>query len=169
LLSLSESYGGKMKMELIKSSHAVGESNFHIQLTPAYRQDVFIDEQVSELTLAYIAEKLIELKVVLLGYGFGPEHLHLFVANVRFVSEVKLVKEIKGYSSYKMRKHFSHLFKSKLYGKKFWTEGHFYRSVGAVNAETMKHYVEESQEKHWEKKQLEQEKAIVLQKNLFDF
>ena len=68
----------KMKMELIKSSHAVGESNFHIQLTPAYRQDVFADEQVSELTLAYIVEKLIECKVVLLGYGFGPEHLHLF-------------------------------------------------------------------------------------------
>jgi len=158
-----------MEMKLIKSSHAVGESNFHIQLTPAYRQDIFADEQVSELTLAYIAEKLIKCRVVLLGYGFGPEHLHLFVANVRFVSEIKLVKEIKGYSSYKMRKHFSHLFKTKLYGKKFWTEGHFYRSVGAVNAETMKHYVEDCQEKHWEKKPAKQEKVIVMQKNLFDF
>ncbi len=161
--------GDKMKMELIKSSHTIGESNFHIQLTPAYRQDVFEDEQVSELTLAYIIEKLNKFNVVLLGYGFGPEHLHLFVANVRFVSEVNLVKEIKGYSSYKMRKHFSCLFKTKLYGKKFWTEGHFYRSVGAVNSETMKHYVEESQEKHWGKKQIKQEKVIALQKKLFDF
>jgi len=158
-----------MEMKLIKSSHAVGESNFHIQLTPAYRQDVFVNEQVAELTLAYIAEKLIECKVVLLGYGFGPEHLHLFVANVRFVSEVELVRKIKGYSSYKMRKHFKKLFSEKLYGKKFWTEGHFYRSVGAVNAETMKHYVEESQEKHWNKKKIRQEQAIILQKNLFDF
>ncbi len=106
-------------MELIKSSHTIGESNFHIQLTPAYRQDVFNDEQVSELTLAYIIEKLNKFKVVLLGYGFGPEHLHLFVANVRFISEVKLIKEIKRYISYKMRKHFSYLFKTKLYGKKF--------------------------------------------------
>ena len=158
-----------MEMKLIKSSHAVGESNFHIQLTPAYRQDVFVNEQVAELTLAYIAEKLIECKVILLGYGFGPEHLHLFVANVRFVSEVELVRKIKGYSSYKMRKHFKKLFSEKLYGKKFWTEGHFYRSVGAVNAETMKHYVEESQEKHWNKKKIRQEQAIILQKNLFDF
>jgi REP element-mobilizing transposase RayT len=158
-----------MEMKLIKSSHAVGESNFHIQLTPAYRQDVFVNEQVAELTLAYIAEKLIECKVVLLGYGFGPEHLHLFVANVRFVSEVELVRKIKGFSSYKMRKHFKNLFSEKLYGKKFWTEGHFYRSVGAVNSETMKHYVEESQEKHWKKKSIKQEKVIILQKNLFDF
>jgi len=158
-----------MKMELVKSSHAVGESNFRIQLTPAYRQDIFRDEQVSELTLAYILEKLNEFKVVLLGYGFGPEHLHLFLANVRFVGETELVRQIKGYSSYKMRKHFKHLFSNKLWGKKFWTEGHFYRSVGAVNAETMKHYIEESQEKHWEKKQIKQDKAIVLQKNLFEF
>ena len=105
----------------------------------------------------------------MLGYGFGPEHLHLFVANVRFVGEAELVRKIKGYSSYKMRKHFSHLFKDKLWGKKFWTEGHFYRSVGAVNVETMKHYVEESQEKHWDKKQIRQEQAIILQKNLFNF
>jgi len=158
-----------MKMELIKSSHAVGESNFHIQLTPAYRQDIFADEQVSELTLAYIAEKLIECKVILLGYGFGPEHLHLFVANVRFVSEIELVRKIKGYSSYKMRKHFKYLFSEKLWGKKFWTEGHFYRSVGAVNAETMKHYVEESQEKHWEKTFVKQEEAIVVQRRIADF
>ena len=159
----------KMKMELIKSSHAVGESNFHIQLTPAYRPDVFADEQVSELTLAFIIEKLNESKVVLLGYGFGPEHLHLFVANVRFVSETELVRKIKGYSSYKMRKHFKHLFSEKLWGKKFWTEGHFYRSVGAVNAETMKHYVEESQEKHWEKTFVKQEEAIVIQRRIGEF
>ncbi len=158
-----------MEMKLVKSSHAVGESNFHIQLTPAYRQDIFYDEQVSELTLAYILEKLIECKVVLLGYGFGPEHLHLFVANLRFVSEAELVRKIKGYSSYKMRKHFKNLFSDKLWGKKFWTEGHFYRSVGAVNYETMKQYVTESQEKHWGKKLIKQEQAIVLQKNLFDY
>ena len=85
-----------MEMKLIKSSHAIGESNFHIQLIPAYRQDVFRDEQVTELTLAFIAEKLIECKVVLLGYGFGPEHLHLFLANVRFVGEAELVRKIKG-------------------------------------------------------------------------
>ena len=79
-----------MKLELIKTNHSVGESNFHLQLTPAFRQDVFSNGEIAELTLAYIAEKLIELKVVLVGYGFGPDHLHLFVANVRFVSEVEL-------------------------------------------------------------------------------
>ena len=52
--ALANALEDKMKMELIKSSHAVGESNFHLQLTPAYRQDIFADEQVSELTLAFM-------------------------------------------------------------------------------------------------------------------
>jgi len=154
-------------MKLVKSSHAVGESNFHIQLTPAYRKDIFCDDEIRELTLAYILEKLFELRVIILGYGFGPNHLHLFLANVRFVGEVELVRQIKGYSSYKMRKHFWYLFKSKLWGKKFWSEGHFYRSVGAVNAETMKKYVED-QDKHWETVVVEEMKP-VKQKKLFEF
>ena len=158
-----------MEIKLVASSNAVGESNFHIQLTPAFRQDIFRDEQIAELTLTYILEKLQELKVVVLEYGFGPDHLHLFLSNVRFVSEIELVKQIKGYSSYMMRKNFSYLFRTKLYGKKFWSEGHFYRSVGAVNSETMKHYVEDSQDKHWETKPIIPDKVIVLQKRINEF
>ena len=158
-----------MEMKLIKTSHAVGESNFHIQLTPAYRQDIFEDKEVAELTLAYILEKLDELKVEIVGYGFGPDHLHLFVANVRFVSEVELVRQIKGYSSYKMRKYFSYLFKTKLYGKKFWSEGHFYRTVGEVNSETMKHYVKESQEKHWKKVSFQKKEVVILQRKINEY
>lgn len=155
-----------MEKELIISSGAIGESNFHIQLTPAYRQNIFVDEKVAELTLAYILEKLVELKVQIVAYNYGPDHLHLFVANVRFVSEIELVRQIKGYSSFKMRKNFWILFKKKLYGKKFWSEGHFYRSVGAVNKETMKHYIEECQGKHWEK--IEKPKIVGdFQKKLF--
>src|SRR3989344_7574715 len=157
-----------MEKELILSSHAVGESNFHIQLTPAYRRRIFEDEQVAELTLAYILEKMVQLKVEIVAYNYGPDHLHLFVANVRFVSEIELVRQIKGYSSFKMRKHFSSLFKNKLWGRKFWSEGHFYRSVGAVNKETMKRYIEDCQDKHWEK--IEKPKFVgTMQKRIVDF
>ena len=49
-----------MEKELILSSNAIGESNFHIQLTPAFRRQIFRDEQVAELTFAYVLEKLNE-------------------------------------------------------------------------------------------------------------
>ena len=140
-----------MKPELVVSSHAVGESNYHLQFTPAYRQDIFHDKLVQELTFAYILTKLKKLKVQLLAYNYGPDHLHLFVSNVRFVSEIELVRQTKGFSSYMMRRGHWNMFRHKLWGKKFWSEGHFYRSVGVVTKETMKHYIEESQDKHWDK------------------
>ena len=37
-----------MNTELVISSGSVGESNFHLQLTPAYRQDIFVDYQKNE-------------------------------------------------------------------------------------------------------------------------
>ena len=149
-----------METELIASAHAVGESNYHIQLTPAYRRKIFEDPLFRELTIVYIYEKLKQHKVILSGYGFGKDHLHLFVSNVRFVGEIQMVKEIKGYSSYMMRKNFWPLFKEDLWGRKFWSEGHFYRSVGEVTKESMKWYVEEGQKKHWQKYTYEQYREI---------
>lgn len=132
-----------MEPELVVSAHAVGEANFHLQLTPAYRREFFADPLVRELTLAYVVEKLQQHKVVLVGYGFGPDHFHLFVSNVRWVGEIELVHDIKGFSSYMMRKGYWELFRDRLWGDKFWSEGHFYRSVGAVTKESMMWYVGE--------------------------
>jgi len=157
-----------MRAELVVSAHAVGESCFHLQLTPAYRRDVFVDPLVRELTLAYVVEKLRELRVVLVGYGFGPDHLHLFVSNVRFVSVAELVRQIKGFSSYMMRKAHWYLFREKLWGGKFWSEGHFYRSVGAVTKESMQWYVSEGQKKHWQRTTYE-EYCAMQQKKLTAF
>ena len=148
-----------MKTELVVSSSSVGESNFHLQLTPAYRKDIFADSLVRELTLAYILQKLKQYKVKILAYNFGPDHLHLFIANVRWIGEIELVRQMKGYSSYMMRKGHQELFKDKLWGKKFWSEGHFYRSVGMVTKDTMTHYIEECQEKHWDK--TKEQKSLI--------
>ena len=159
-----------MEKELIVSSHAVGESNYHLQFTPAYRQEIFRDPLVAELTLGYIIEKLKQHKVILTAYNFGPDHMHLFVSNVRFVGEIKLVQELKGFSSYMMRKGHWYMFKDKLWGDKFWSEGHFYRSVGAVTKESMKWYITEGQKKHWLKYTFEEYSRIKEnQTNLMNF
>ena len=52
-----------------------------------------------------------------------------------------------------MRKGHRFLFKNKLWGKKFWSGGYFYRTVGIVTKQTVKKYVKESQQKHWEHKE----------------
>jgi len=158
-----------MELELVVSRHAVGEANFHLQLTPAYRRDVFEDPLLRELTLGYIVQKLREERVVLAGYGFGPDHLHLFVSNVCHVSEVELVRKLKGYSSFMLRKGHHVLFRDKLWGRKFWTAGHFYRSVGVVTKDSMQWYVTEGQKQHWQKCSYEEYCQTRHQRMLTEF
>ena len=68
-----------------------------------------------------------------------------------------------------MRKGHWCMFKDKLWGDKFWSEGHFYRSVGAVTKESMQWYVTEGQKKHWQKYTYEEYQQMKNQKLLADF
>ena len=43
-----------MANELRHSAHTVGETNLHLQFTPAYRRDIFREPLARELTIAYL-------------------------------------------------------------------------------------------------------------------
>ena len=138
-----------MKIETHSYSHAVGEFNYHIQLTPAYRQNVFADEKVRKLTDAYLVAKIEELKLNLVAIEFGPNHVHLFVANCKNYAPCKIIQFLKGFSSRMMRKNHFELFRMFLWGDKFWSAGYFCRSIGETTSEAVEHYIKESQVKHW--------------------
>ena len=139
-----------MKFEVRSYSHSVGEFNYHIQVTPAYRKPIFSDERVLKLTEAYLLEKARSLGVSIKAIEFAPDHVHIFVVNCKNYSPAKLIQQLKGHSSRMMRKHHWNLFRKFLWGKKFWAEGYFCRSIGATTTEAVKHYIEHSQKKHWE-------------------
>ena len=139
-----------MKLEIVKHSHSVGKSNFHYQITPAYRRPIFVDERVRKLTQAYLLSKAQDLNVIIVSVNFGPDHMHFFVGNCKNFSAAKLIGEIKGYISFVMRKYHKKLFERFLWGDSFWASGYFYRSIGQATSEAIKYYIENSQEKHWE-------------------
>lgn len=139
-----------MKIDLVRSKHAVGESNFHYLFTPAYRRPIFRDSRVKNLVLAYLKVAVTNLKVKIVSVEFGPDHMHLFLTNCKNYSAKELAQKLKGFISYEMRKNHSKLFCHLLWGERFWTRGYFYRSIGAATAEAVKYYIENSQEKHWE-------------------
>ncbi|MEK6938229.1 MAG: IS200/IS605 family transposase [Nanoarchaeota archaeon] len=140
-----------MTNELRASGHTVGETNLHLQFTPAFRRDIFVDKLVRELTVAYVLQRSKKMKVDIAAIECGPDHLHLFVKNWKNWKIPVLAGSLKSYSSRLMRKGHKQLFISKLWGRKFWSAGYFHRTVGAVNAETVKKYIEEGQKKHWQK------------------
>jgi len=133
-------------IELIRSSHSVTETNMHMQFTPAFRRDVFQDEIVRILMRDYMLAQAKRKKFEITALGFGDDHVHVFVTKWKNFAPAKLAQLIKGFTSRMMRKHHRDMFADKLYGDKFWSGGYFARTVGAVNADTVKRYVEESQE-----------------------
>ena len=70
-----------MANELRRSGHTVGEENLHLQFTPAYRRDVFVEPLARELTVAYIVQRAQEMRVNVAAIECGPDHVHLFVTH----------------------------------------------------------------------------------------
>ena len=139
-----------MQFRLVKNRHCVGECNFHIQLTVAYRRKIFARKKVKKLCRAYLLSAGERHLINITAIEFGPDHVHIFVTHCKNYSVTRIVKLLKGFSSYMMRKNHRKLFEDMLWGDKFWTSGYFYRSVGSVTSETIKFYIEHSQRKHWE-------------------
>ena len=139
----------EVKFELIRGSHSVGESNFHMVFTVAYRRKIFKSKRVLDQTRQYMLSKAVEMRINVAAMDFGPDHVHLFVTNCRRYSVEDLAHDLKGFVSKMMRENCFMWIRAWLWGKKFWTRGYFYRSVGSVTAETVKFYVAHCQHKHW--------------------
>jgi putative transposase len=73
-------------------------------------------------------------------------HIHLFLEFQPSASLSEVVQYLKGGSSYRMFKLHPEL-KKRYWGGNFWSSGKFFRSVGNVTADTIKHYIKESQGK----------------------
>ena len=129
--------------------HCVGNSSYHLQFTPKYRRAVFRNRKVRKLCEALFRKKAYDLGVKIEALEFGPDHVHIFVTNCRKYSETYLVQMFKGYSSRYLRQHAADELKPYLWGKAFWTPGHFFESIGRVTEDTVKFYIERQQAKHW--------------------
>jgi putative transposase len=74
------------------------------------------------------------------------DHVHLFLEFHPNSSLSKVVQFLKGGSSYRMFKLHPEL-KKRYWGGSLWSSGKFFRSVGNVTADTIQHYIMESQGK----------------------
>ncbi|MFH0817127.1 MAG: IS200/IS605 family transposase [Candidatus Micrarchaeota archaeon] len=134
---------------LIRHAHCVGQSNFHLQFTPAYRRGVFVESKVREICRRYFYEKAEQLGLVVFAVEFGPDHAHLFIGNCRKCDVPLIVHDLKGGSSFLVRRECRTELQKYLWGSKFWSSGYFYESVGNVTSPAIKFYIERQQGKHW--------------------
>ena len=81
-----------MKIELLSSSHSVGEANYNLQFTPAYRRDIFGDQLVQILTRDYLLAAASKYKITIVAIGFGPDHVHIFIVHSKNHSAAKVAQ-----------------------------------------------------------------------------
>ena len=126
-----------------KNTTAAFSLKFHLVWCPKYRRKV-LDDQIAARLKTLLCQKAIELNIQIHALEIMPDHVHIFVEIPPTMSVSKALQLFKGISSYKLFKQHPWLRKHFRRGH-FWSPGKFFRSVGNVTAETIQHYISESQ------------------------
>jgi putative transposase len=129
-------------MELESFSHSYGQLAYHVVLVTKYRRQVLKDKQ--DIVKLIFNEIAIQHGWKLYATEVLPDHVHLFLSTKPTVSPSQLFQFLKGTSSRILFKAFPEI-KEQLWGGHLWSRGKFIRSVGSVTAESIEHYIRESQ------------------------
>jgi putative transposase len=80
-------------------------------------------------------------EVVIVRGAVSPDHIHMLVSAPPHLSVSKLAQYIKGRSSRRLQDEFEEL-RKRYWGQHLWARGYFCATVGAVDEETIKRYIE---------------------------
>ena len=133
-------------MELRSFSHGYGQITYHIVLAPKYRLKIFYNKRVKKDCESIIKDICAEKGYRIHAMEVVEDHVHLFLEFHPSTSLSKVIQLLKGGSSYRLFKLHPEL-REKYWGGSLWSSGKFYRLIGNVTADTIRHYINESQGK----------------------
>ncbi|HEY4384718.1 MAG TPA: IS200/IS605 family transposase [Ktedonobacteraceae bacterium] len=121
-----------------RDEHRVHLIVYHLIWCPRRRKAILTGE-VKERCQQLIEEKCQEKGWSILTLAIQPDHIHIFVRVWPSDSAAEVVKELKGITSFYLRKEFASLLK-KL--PSTWTRSYFASTAGAVSAQTIQQYID---------------------------
>jgi len=80
-------------------------------------------------------------EVVIIRGAVSPDHIHMLLSAPPHLAPAKLVQYIKGRSSRRLQEEFPEL-RKRYWGQHLWARGYFCATVGAVDEEMIKAYIE---------------------------
>jgi putative transposase len=125
------------------SAHAVYDIKYHIIWITKYRYGV-LRGRVAERARDLIRQICEAREVVVIRGAVSPDHIHMLVSAPPQLAPSKLVQYIKGRSSRRLQEEFEEL-RKRYWGQQLWARGYFCATVGAVDEETIKKYIESQQ------------------------
>lgn len=138
---------------LVSRSHSYGESSYHIVFCPKYRHDIFAESEEVKERCDELFEEIAERHgIEIYTKRIMDDHVHLFVSFGPSLSISDVVRYFKGGSAKVLFEEFPWLTEYKpganrFWGREFWSDGYFYRSVGSVTSEAIEFYIDISQDR----------------------
>ena len=123
---------------------------FHTTLFAKYRKHI-LKNSIEELFKKKIClfEKASQLNIKIKAYEIMVDHVHLFIKTNPNIKISYIIQQLKGYSSYKIRKQFPFLKKYKA----LWTHSYYAETIGFISEESVKKYISNQKQK-WYKENL---------------
>ena len=134
-------YGDMMyntNMEYKSNNNVVYSCKYHVVWCPKYRRKVLVGDIEARLK-ELIQKTCIEIKVDIIEMEIMPDHVHLLIEVYPQYGVHKVIKLIKGRSSFYLRKEFKSL-TTKL--PTLWTNSYFISTVGGAPLNVIKQYIE---------------------------
>ena len=128
----------KSELEYQRDEHRVHLIVYHLIWCPKRRKPL-LGGKLKDRCQELIETKCKEKGWIILTLALQPDHIHLFVRVWPSDSAAEVVKELKGYTSFFLRKEFQSVL-SKL--PSLWTRSYFSSTAGAVSAQTIQEYID---------------------------
>lgn len=127
-------------VEYSTSSHVVYDIKYHIIWVTKYRYKV-LQRPISVRLRELIRQGCEARNIIILQGSIGKDHVHLLIGCPPSMSPSKVVQYLKGRSLRLLQDEFPEL-KKRYWGQHLWARGYFCATVGTVNEETIKRYIE---------------------------
>ena len=120
--------------------HAVYDIKYHLIWITKYRYKV-LRGRVAERARDLIRQICQSRDVVIVRGAVSPDHIHMLVSAPPSLAPAKLAQYIKGRSSRRLQDEFEDL-RKRYWGQHLWARGYFCATVGAVDEDTIRRYIE---------------------------
>ena len=127
-------------LEYRTSAHAVFDIKYHFVWITKYRYKI-LRGRVAERARDLLRQICQARGVVIVRGAVSPDHIHMLVSCEPDLSPAKVVQYLKGRSSRRLQDEFPEL-RKRYWGQHLWARGYFCASVGAVDEDTIKKYIE---------------------------
>jgi putative transposase len=126
--------------EYRRSAHAVFDIKYHVVWITKYRYKI-LRGRVAERARDLLRQICQAREVVIIRGAVSPDHIHMLVSCPATMAPAKVVQYLKGRSSRRLQDEFPEL-RKRYWGQHLWARGYFCASVGAVDEDTIKKYIE---------------------------